>query len=32
VKNDVLTRHDYPNPATRKTVSGLRINEGKRPS
>ena len=32
VKNGVLIGYDYENPVTRKSVRGLRVDPGKRPS
>ena len=31
VKNGVLVRYEYDNPATRKQVDGLRVDANKRP-
>jgi hypothetical protein len=32
IKNGVLVRHQYDNPATRKPVQGLRVDPTKRPT
>jgi hypothetical protein len=32
IKNGVLVRYSYDNPATRKPVTGLRVDHTKRPS